>query len=114
MNEGAGPPKAPPTPPPAGKRGMPFGVQVGFGFFLPAVAALVYFVVIVLSSRMQGAWSSAGVFLGGVVGLLVFLGGVWLAVRRGWRGVLFGLLLCGAVVLLLIGACFLMVSKMFR
>lgn len=96
------------------RKGLAFGLQVGFGFLLPIVSLAIGGFGLIVSGGIAGQWSSLGVVVSGVLGLLVFLGGVWLASKRGWRGFLLGLLLAGALVVLLIGTCFFMIARISR
>jgi hypothetical protein len=106
----------PPAPPeaPAPPSRTTFGLQVAYGFLLAPFAFLVQMLVAGVFSTLKGGWSGPGMFVSGVVGMLVLLAGIWLAIRRRWRGVLHGFLLLGALVLLLIGACFVMLAKVGR
>jgi len=100
-----------PIPPPEPGRTIPFGLQVAYGFFLPAVACLVTYLGIVFSVGVAGRWSSIGIFAAGGVGLLLLLAGIWLATKRGWKGAALGILLFAALILLLIGLCFAMLAR---
>ena len=110
------PPPTSPPPPPGPESGSKarFGLQVAFGFFLPVVAWLVSWCGMFAAGAMGRQWSSLGIFLSGTLGVLTFAAGVWFATRRRWKGVLPGLILFGAVVLLLIGVCFAMFSGFGR
>jgi hypothetical protein len=99
------PPNAPPEPPAATPR-LAYGLQVAYGFFLPAVAWTVAALGQGVFGWLVGRWFPAGMFISGVLGILTLVAGVRLAMQRSWRGVLLGFILFGAVILLLIGLCF--------
>jgi hypothetical protein len=108
---------APPGPPPPGSdpgSKARFGLQVAFGFFLPVVACLVSWCGMIATGAIGRQWSSLGIFLSGILGVLTLAAGLWLATQRRWKGALLGLILFGAAVVLLIGACFAMISGLGR
>jgi hypothetical protein len=98
-------------PEPPKPSGLPYGVQVAFGFFLPLGTLALLFLGLAVTGGMAGQWSGLGVVIAGAVSLLGFLGGLALASRRGWKGVVLGLVLFGALFLLLVGACFFLVAR---
>ena len=102
------------TEEPVPKKGLPYGAQVAFGFLLPIGALALGCLGLIVTGGMAGQWSSLGVIISGVAGLFLFLGGVALASKRGWKGFLLGLLLAGALLLLLIGTCFAMLWRLGR
>ena len=105
----------PPRPPASGPGSKArFGLQVAFGFFLPVVVWFVWSCGMIATGAIGPRWSSLGIFLSGTLGVLTFAAGVWFATQRRWKGVLLGLILFGAVVLLLIGVCFAMFSGFGR
>jgi len=111
------PPNSPPPPPPRGSEPgskARLGLQVAFGFFLPVVAWLVSWCGMTATGALGRQWSSLGIFLSGILGVLTLAAGIWLATRRRWKGALLGLVLFGAVVVLLIGVCFAMMSGFGR
>jgi hypothetical protein len=114
MNEGT--PAVSPSPPPApagADRKLPFMKQVALGFLLPTLATGVVFLGISLSGSIFGRWSALGVFLSGVLGVLVLVGGLRFAVRRLGKGVFLGLLLFAGLAVLMIGGCFAMMGRLF-
>jgi hypothetical protein len=77
-----------------------------FGFLLPAVACCVTLLGLFVTGRVAGHWSSIGVFVSGVPGLLTLGGGIWLASRQGWRGAWLGFVIYAALTLLVYGVCY--------
>jgi hypothetical protein len=96
-----------PEPP----KGLPYGMQVAFGFLLPLGTLALLFLGLAVTGAMAGRWSGLGVVIAGALSVLGFLGGLALASRRGWKGVVLGLVLFGALFVLLLGACFILVAR---
>jgi len=84
----------------------PFGAQFAAGFLLPIAVLLVSCVATMLGSAVPGPWRRVVSLVCSAVVVGLFLGGLVLAARKGWKGVLLGLALFGSLVALLIGACF--------
>ncbi len=107
-------PVTPPTPPfgqpappiPAAVRSFPLGKQIAFGFFLPLIATAVSWIGVSLAHGSSTHGWPLGFLLSNLLSLALMVGGIWLALKKRWRGVIFGLILFAALVLVLAGACF--------
>lgn len=87
---------------------LSFGLQVLFGFVLPPAALGLTFLIMSLGNQLGPKWAAVFAFAAGIAGVCAFAGGIALAVRGRWKGMVLGLVLFGAVILLLIAACFAM------
>ena len=92
------PPFGQPAPPlPAAVRSFPLGKQIAL--------AVSWIGVSLAQGPSHHGWP-LGFLLSSLLSLALMVGGIWLAVKKRWRGVIFGLILFAALVLLLAGACF--------
>ena len=84
----------------------PFGAQVAAGFLIPLVGLALACVATALGSSLGGPLRRIASLVCSAAAVGLFFGSIVLAARKGWRGVLIGLVLFIALVALLVGACF--------